>query len=282
MADALKHHWPEYLMEAGCLGLFMLSAFTFGAILGHPASPVYQAVPNSLVRRFLMGLAMGSTAIAIIYSPWGKQSGAHINPSTTLTFFRLGKINTCDAVLYIIAQFAGGLAGAFLASVILAPWVSHPSVNYVVTMPGTAGVGIAFFAEIVITFILMTVILHVSNNTRLHKLTGLCAGALVATYITFEAPISGMSMNPARTFASAVPAHYWSSLWIYFTAPLIGMFSAAEVYIRTRGRQRVACAKLHHDNGQRCIFCGKPAGEVKSELIPTISRSPASEIPIRL
>jgi aquaporin Z len=116
---------------------------------------------------------------------------------------------------------------------------------------------------------------------RLHKFTGLCAGALVATYITFEAPISGMSMNPARTFASAVPAHHWVALWLYFTAPLIGMLAAAEVYVRTKGIQSVACAKLHHENHTRCIFCGKPAGEIKSELIPTISRSPASEIPVQ-
>ena len=68
-----------------------------------------------------------------------------------------------------------------------------------------------------------------------------------------------MSMNPASTFASAVPAHHWTALWVYFTAPLIGMFSAAEVYVRTRGSHSVTCAKLHHDNDKRCIFCGKPA-----------------------
>jgi glycerol uptake facilitator-like aquaporin len=79
-------------MEGVCLGLFMISAFAFGTILEHPVSPVHQAIPNQLLRRLLMGLAMGLTAIAIIYSPWGKQSGAHINPSTTLTFFRLGKV----------------------------------------------------------------------------------------------------------------------------------------------------------------------------------------------
>lgn len=271
MACVLRDHWPEYLMEAGCLGLFMISAFTFGVILGHPASAVYQLAPDPLLRRFLMGLAMGLTAVAIIYSPWGKQSGAHINPSTTLTFFRLGKISACDAFLYVICQFVGGSAGALLASAILAPWISHPSVNYVVTMPGKTGVRIAFFAEIFIAFILMTVILHVSNNARRHKLTGLCAGALVATYITFEAPLSGMSMNAARSFASAVPAHYWNALWIYFTAPLVGMLAAAEVYVRTKGGQSVACAKLHHDNDRRCIFCGKPPGKICSEHNPALS-----------
>jgi aquaporin Z len=130
-----------------------------------------------------------------------------------------------------------------------------------VTTPGEAGAGVAFLAEIGIAFILMTVILNVSNHSRLHKFTGLCAGALVATYITFEAPISGMSMNPARSVASAVPAHYWTALWIYLTAPVIGMLAAAEVYLQTKGRERVACAKLHHENHTRCIFCGKPAGK---------------------
>ena len=245
-------------MEATCLGLFMISAFTFGTILQHPASVVHQAIPSSLLRRFLMGLAMGSTAIAIIYSPWGKQSGAHINPSTTFTFFRLGKVAKWDAVFYIVSQFVGGLVGAVLAATLLSRWVSHPSVNYVITRPGMAGLSAAFCAEVAITFILMLVILRVSNHPRLHKLTGLCAGALVAAYITIEAPISGMSMNPARTFASAVPAHYWHALWLYFTAPLIGTLSAAEVYVRTRGIQSVICAKLHHENSKRCIFCGKP------------------------
>src|SRR5437899_12273806 len=147
MTDALKHHWPEYLMEATCLGLFMVSAFTLGTILEHPASLVHQAIPNPLLRRFLMGLAMGSTAIAIIYSPWGKQSGAHINPSITLTFFRLGKVATWDAVFYVASQFVGGIAGAVLASAVLAGRASHPSVNYVVTMPGGAGAAVASLAE---------------------------------------------------------------------------------------------------------------------------------------
>jgi len=262
MRDALKRHWPEYLIEAACLGLFMVSAFSFGALLEHPASSIHRALPEPMLRRFFMGLAMGGTAIGIIYSPWGKQSGAHINPATTLTFFRLGKVQKWDAACYLSAQFAGGLIGAIVAATLLKSWVSHPAVNYVVTVPGNDGAGPAFMAEIAMTFILMTVILRISNNPRWHKWTGICAGLLVATYITFEAPVSGMSMNPARTLASAVPAGHWVDLWIYFTAPLIGMFSAAEVYLRAKGPAQVRCAKLHHENSRRCIFCGKPAGEV--------------------
>ena len=260
MTAVLKRHWPEYLMEAACLGVFMISAFSFGAILEYPGSALHQAIPYSVLRRLVMGIAMGSTAILIIYSPWGKQSGAHINPSTTLTFLRLGKVAKWDALFYVVAQFVGGTTGALLASTVLAAWVSHPSVNYVITMPGSAGIAAAFLGEVAIAFVLMSVILRVSNNSRLHKLTGLCAGALVAVYITLEAPISGMSMNPARTLASAVPAHYWTALWLYFTAPLIGMLAAAEIHLRSRS-PGIGCAKLHHDNPKRCIFCGKPPSE---------------------
>src|SRR5215471_9236789 len=179
-AHAIRLHWREYAMEAAGLGWFMVSACLFGALYENPASPVRQAIASPAVRRLLMGLAMGLTAISIIYSPWGKQSGAHINPSTTLTFFGLGKVGKWDAIFYILSQFVGGVAGALLAAIALSRWVSHPSVNYVVTRPGMAGIVAAFCAEVVIAFILMSVILRVSNHARLHKLTGLCAGALVA------------------------------------------------------------------------------------------------------
>ena len=260
MLESLKKHWPEYLMEAAELGIFMISACSFGVLLEHPGSPVQQALPNPFVRRILMGLVMGLTAIGIVYSPWGKQSGAHFNPSVTLTFLRLGKVARHDAIFYIIAQFAGGIAGVLLPAAVFGNLLASPAVNYVATVPGSAGPWIAFVAEVVITFILMTIILRVSNNQRLASLTGLCAGALVATYITFEAPLSGMSMNPARTLGSAFPAQIWTALWVYFTAPLLGMLAAAQVYVTMKSARTVACAKLHHQNVKRCIFCGKPEG----------------------
>jgi aquaporin Z len=74
-------------MEAACLGLFMVSACSFTVLLQHPGSIVRQMVPSTLLRRSLTGMAMGLTAIALIYSPWGKQSGAYFNPSVTLAFF---------------------------------------------------------------------------------------------------------------------------------------------------------------------------------------------------
>src|ERR1700759_2549094 len=103
MLEALKKHWPEYLMEAAELGIFMISASVFTIMLFPPASPAVHAIASDFVRRALTGFAMGITAIALIYSPWGKQSGAHINPAVTLTFLRLGKVAPWDAVFYVAA-----------------------------------------------------------------------------------------------------------------------------------------------------------------------------------
>jgi len=261
LRQAFSQHWPEYLMEAGGLGIFMISACLFGALLEFPGSPVHQAIPSVLLRRLLMGLAMGSTLIAIIYSPWGKQSGAHLNPSVTLTFLRLGKVKVWDAAFYVLFQFLGGVAGVALVAAFFGAVVAHPAVRYVVTVPGKHGLLVALGAEFVIAFLTMSLILGLTNSPRLEPYTGLWAGLVVATYITVEAPFSGMSMNPARSFSSALAADFWNGIWIYFTAPPVGMLAAAEVYLWLRGRQAVGCAKLHHSNDKRCIFCGKPAAQ---------------------
>lgn len=255
MLKALKHHWPEYLSEAAGLGAFMVSACAFAALLFHPSSPVAQGVESETTRRVLMGAAMGLTNVLLVYSPWGMRSGAHNNPAVTLTFYRLGKVEGADTFFYVLAQFAGGIAGVVLAAVVLGELLADARVNYVVTVPGNFGVVAAFAAEVFISFVLMSVVLRASNHARLARWTGLLAGLLVALYISVESPVSGMSMNPARTFGSAVSAHVWTALWVYFAAPLAGMLLAAELFARTGAR--AACAKLHHHNRKRCIFnCG--------------------------
>jgi len=133
----------------------------------------------------------------------------------------------------------------------------------VVTVPGEFGVGVAFLAEVGITFVLMMTVLVVSNTPRLARYTGLFAGTLVFLYITFESPVSGMSMNPARSFASAFLSDNWRGWWVYFTAPLLGMSLAAGLYVRLRAPTGVRCAKLHHDNPYRCIFCESQAEQTR-------------------
>ena len=258
MFSALRKHWPEYLCEATCLGLFMISAGVFTALLESPNSPVRQALPNDFLRLALNGFAMGLTAIAIIYSPIGARSGAHMNPAVTWTFFRLGKVKLWDALYYPIFQTLGGIAGVLLVKFVLGRIFTETPVNYVVTVPGKAGVATAFIAEFIIACGMMLMVLFMTNTPKLARFTGLCGGMFVFLYITFEAPLSGMSINPARTVASAVPSGVWTASWIYFIAPIGGMLLAVEIFRVSRKGAQVACAKWNHDPRQRCIFCGHP------------------------
>jgi aquaporin Z len=248
-----RFHWPEYLIEAGALGCFMISACVFGTLLGHASSPVVSVIPSAFARRLTMGTLMGVTAIAIVHSPWGRRSGAQMNPVLTLTFFRLGRSAPHDAVAYIVAQFAGGALGVMAAGALLGRALAAPGVMYVVTEPGAFGVAVAFVSEVIISAIMMTMVLRTTSSERWKRHTGLLAGLLVATFITVEAPLSGMSMNPARTVASAFAAHHWMSVWIYFAAPLLGMLAAAEVFLRTSARADIPCGKMMH--AEPCLFC---------------------------
>src|SRR5262245_61718974 len=140
-------HWPEYAIEAFCLGLFMLSAATFASLLRHPASPLSVSVGSFMpapLQRVPMGIAMGLTAAGIIYSPLGRRSGAHMNPAVTLTFLRLGKVEPRDAAGYVTAQFLGGSLGIMAATLLLRGLPSHPAINYVATVPGASGSAVAF------------------------------------------------------------------------------------------------------------------------------------------
>jgi aquaporin Z len=251
MVRALRTHWPEYLIEGFLLGCFMVSACVAVIVAEHPSSPARRAISSGLVRRALVGLAMGVTAALLIYSPWGARSGAHMNPAFTLAFLSLGKIGAWDAVFYMVAQFVGGLAGVVLCAAAMRRLVAHPSVGYVVTTPGGRGVLWAWGAEFVISFVLVCAALAASNHADAAPYAGLVAAGLVAAFILFEAPLSGMSINPARTLASALPARDFRGLWVYFTAPPAAMVLAAQVYARAG---EVYCAKLNHQGSEPCLF----------------------------
>ena len=98
-------------MEAGESGLCLISACAVATLLCHPASPLQPYLPSDTARRILMGLAMGTTIIAIVITPWGKQSGAHFNPAVTLAFDRWGKVASWDTVYYCTSQPLGAVAG---------------------------------------------------------------------------------------------------------------------------------------------------------------------------
>lgn len=258
VAASLLLHWPEYLMEAGEMSLYMFSICSFATLLQHPASPVRHFFISGIVRRALMGLAIGATVIALIISPWGKQSGGHINPAMTFAFYRLGKIRPWDALFYGVAQFSGATSGVALATFLLRGAPGDVTVRYAVTAPGVYGAAVAFAAELAISFILMITVLLVTNHERFARYTPYFVGSLYAVNITFETPLSGMSMNPARTFGPSVYGGYWHTLWIYFIAPTVGMLAAAAVFLRARHGAPPYCAKLDHANNKRCIFRHDP------------------------
>jgi aquaporin Z len=257
--------WREYGIEAWALGSFMLSACMFGALVFHPASPIVSALPSGVWRRALMGVLMGLTLAALVYSPWGRRSGAHMNPAVTLTFWRLGKVAPTDVAGYIVAQFLGGAMGVWIAALVLGAALQHPSVRYVVTEPGASGVWAAAAGETAIAFLQMRLVLALSSSPRWRRYTGLGAALGVAIFIAVESPISGMSMNPARTVASAIAANSWHAIWLYFVAPLTGMALAALSFVLQRGASAAPCGKMMH--AMPCHFCEYAAVQSTAEAV---------------
>ena len=248
---------PVYCLEAWGLGTFMISAVFFTILLEHPASSLNALIPSVFLRRTISGVMMGLTAIAIIYSPWGKRSGAHMNPAFTIAFYMMKKISLFDAAFYILFQFLGGLLGVVIFDLIALGYVTDIHVNHAITTPQNMpyGVPLAFIMELLISFGLMWMVLFTNSNEKLTRYTGIFAGIMIFLYITFEAPFSGMSMNPARTVASALPAMEWNGIWIYFIAPLAGMLLAVELFfLGKKNHEKNVCAKFINTNCNQCIF----------------------------
>jgi aquaporin Z len=248
-------HLPEYLIEATGVAVIMLALAGSAILLIHPESPLMYQFESLPLRRLLMGLAMACVGIALVYSPWGKQSGAHFNPAVTLAFYHLRRVHWADALLYALSQFLGGVLAVLFVRSSFEHWLEHPAIHQITSMPAAWNTGITCAVEFVASFILMSVILTASNSRRYAKWTGLFVALLVVVNVSVLIPLFGTSLNPARTLAAAVPAGIWTSIWIYLTAAPAGMLLAAEWYIRSYGKSAVFCAKLHHQNDKRCIFC---------------------------
>lgn len=252
-AFATRVGWIEATLEGVELGLFMTSACVFTVLFEHPKS-LGTILSSPWVRRSCEGLCMGLTAAALVYSPMGKRSGAHMNPAVTLTFYRLGRVHGDVATAYVVAQFLGAFAGVALSAIAIGAALGAPEVNYVVTLPGHNGVAMALACEALISGLLMFCVLWFSNHPRFHARTGWVAALLILAFIVFEAPYSGMSMNPARTLGSALFAQRFDALWVYFVAPPLGMLTAAEVYLRLPAARPIVCAKCNHTKAVRCPF----------------------------
>lgn len=266
--DQWKQNRASYLIEAGAIGLFMISASLFTILFEHPNTGLSELIPSPVLRRACIGVAMGLTAILLIYSKWGQKSGAHMNPAVTLANFQLDRIDPWNTAWYILAQTGGALVGIGLVRLIAFSFLSAPSVNYIATVPGSKGPMVALFAEFLLSFLLFLVILIV-NNSRFAKYTGYIAGFLIFVFILVEAPVSGMSMNPARSLAPALIGQVWDSLWVYFLGPVWGMQTAAFIYRRWYLHARKECKSMNvfmsGSKGNNTIYSVRKWFEVNSD-----------------
>lgn len=226
-------------MEAASLAGFVIGAGLLAIFLEHPDLPVMHSFfkDHALLRRVPMGIIMGIYIFSITKF-FGKKSGAHINPAVTWSFYRLRKITFTNAVMYTIFQFAGAIAGAQLVKHFTRGLFSHPLLDFGVAKPKPQYSSMtAFIAEFIISFILMLVILFAASSKRFQKYVALVSGVLIALYIIFEMPLSGMSLNPARSFSGALAANEWDHLWIYFIAPPLAMVIAAEIFLKWKRKK---------------------------------------------
>jgi aquaporin Z len=271
----MNRNWRIYAIDGALLGMFMVSACLSVIAIEHPSSPLRNAVESGFLRRAMVGLCMAVTAVCLIYCPWGKRSGAFMNPAMILGFLRLGRVKPVEASGYIAGQLVGGALGVAVCAAILGPLVKHPAVNYVATLPGSYGVLAAWLGEFFIALVMISIVMAVNKVPKLAPRTGIFAAGLVFLYITFEAPLSGMSLNPARTFGSSLVANLWTGWWIYLTAPVLGMLAGIELHrLLTREHHRL-CGKLNHSRTVACFVrcdCLTPPSAPAEPISPASGR----------
>lgn len=197
----------KYLSEL--LGTFTLVFCGTGAIVVNQQS-------GGAVTHVGIALTFGLVVMAMIYT-FGSVSGAHLNPAVTLAFRLLGSIGSRDSVAYIGSQ----VTGALLASSVLW-WLFPEDERLGATLP-TGSPMQSFVLEVLLTFFLMLTILRTSGGEReTRSLAGIVIGGVVLLEAMFAGPVSGASMNPARSLSPAAVSGHWEHLWIYLSAPVLG------------------------------------------------------------
>jgi MIP family channel proteins len=196
--------------------------------------------------------ALGSVGVSLVFglvilagiAAFGHLSGAHFNPAVTTSFFLTRHLPGRDATTYIGAQLAGATAGALLLWVV---WPEKPA-HLGATLPSIA-VGRAVIVEGVMSALLMLVILSVATDTRAAGAPAAIAiGATIALDALFGGPLTGASMNPARSFAPALVAGEWKDFWVYLAGPLAGAPLGAFAYQFVRGEHSRAAGPAAGEN----------------------------------
>ncbi len=246
----LKIPWQPYLAEFIGTALLILVGLSVVIVDFGAGSPVVTWLPDAGMRRLITGFLFGSTGALIAVSPVGKISGAHINPVVTLAFYLKNKLTLRDTFGYILAQFAGAVVGAWP----LLLWgAAGRSVNFGVTVPGIGdGNWAALGGEVLTTMGLILGLFLFLGHKRLRPFTPLLFPFLYALMVYLEAPLSGTSTNPARSFGPAVIAGVWQGWWIYLIGPLAGMLiSLCLLEFDGLKKFKVEVAKIYHFSHDR-------------------------------
>jgi aquaporin Z len=260
--DPLQHsHAPEYVAEflgTACMVFFGLSAvvFDFGKGL-----PMEQWVPDPSLRRLITGLLFAGTGSLVAISPLGRLSGAHINPSVSLAFWLSGKMPFVDFIGYVMAQMLGAIAGE---AALVGAWKKYAaSINNGMTLPGEGwALWQVFLAEVFITALLVLLIFIFVSNQRLMRWTPFMCWIVIAVMVWLEAPISGTSLNPARSFGPALLSGNWTGQWIYAVAPPLGGVVGLLLFrVTSREGREILTGKLFYVPHYRTLFnCKAGAG----------------------
>jgi len=252
----MKLNWSEYLSEF--FGTAIMMAIGIGAVvfMWSAGSVMTEVIPSEPWRRLATGVLFAGGGTAVVLSPLGQRSGGHLNPAMTLAFWLRGKITHTDAAMYVLAQTLGAVLGVLIVEAVAGE--AAATVNLGMTTPGLGySATVALAAELVITFSLIFMVFWAADRRSVAPLTPYLAGVLIAFLVMIEAPISGTSLNPARSLAPAALMGMFDHLWLYFVGPIVGAVLAVGVY-RGIGGEKTAtgCAKLHHTDQYPCLFEG--------------------------
>ncbi|PSB03137.1 MIP/aquaporin family protein [Merismopedia glauca] len=247
-------HWAEYIAEVIGTTLVVFVGLSTAVFNFAEGLPMEQLIPDRGLRLLMTGVVFAGSGSLVAISPLGKLSGAHINPAVSLAFWIQGKMSEIDFLGYIIAQFCGGIVGAFLLVTVWGKYAA--SVNNGMTLPGTDySLLFVFSAEIYMTFLLVLSISIFLSSSRLMQWTPLMTWLLMATMVWLGSPISGTSVNPARSFGPALVTWFWQDQWIYYIGPILGSLMAVMAFrLLSMGKRSVLTGKLFHVPHYRCIF----------------------------
>lgn len=259
-------HWPEYsaeLLGTAFLVFIALSAVTFN--LG-PGSPLATMLPSSSARRLVTGLILAAGGPLVAVSPLGKLSGAHLNPALSLAFWLQGKMHPHDLAGYLTSQLLGAVLGAGVAVLLWRGWAAR--VRNGITTPGMGySIWSVLLIEMGLTCLLVLAIFLFLSSHRLLHWTPLMTWLLIMFIYWLAAPISGSSLNPARSFGPALVSWFWRDQWIYYLASPIGALLAVGLFrlLSRVGIHDVLTAKLFHVPRYRCIFRHVKAPQINTD-----------------